>query len=100
MVQQDSLVKEISAVLKFDATAVWAALNTLNTRGLVHPSPESEGTISLTAEGTMHFQNLRQHIETITERLAADIPADDLAITYRVLDIVTERANAELAHRR
>jgi DNA-binding MarR family transcriptional regulator len=98
--QQDSLMREIASVLKSDATTVWAALNTLNIRGLVYSSPESDGRISLTAEGTLHFQNLRQRIEDITERLAADVPANDLAITYRVLDTITERANAELAHRR
>jgi DNA-binding MarR family transcriptional regulator len=99
-VQQDSLVQEISAFLKSDPTTVWAALNALNTRGLVYSSPESYGSISLTAEGTMHSQNLRQRIENVTERLAVDISTDDLAATYRVLDFVTERANAELGHRR
>lgn len=100
LVQQSSLVEEISTALKTNATTVWAALNAFNTRGLVYLSSESDGRIALTAEGTLHFQNLRQRIEEVTERLSTDIPGEDLVITYRVLDIVTERANAELAHRR
>jgi len=40
---------------------------------------------------------LRSGIDRITERLYADLPVDDLVTARRVLAIVTERANAELA---
>lgn len=40
---------------------------------------------------------VRNATREITERLWGDLPAEDLAIAGRVLSIITERANAELA---
>jgi hypothetical protein len=40
---------------------------------------------------------IRASVSEITARLYADLPADDLAAAGRVLAVVTERANAELA---
>jgi hypothetical protein len=37
-------------------------------------------------------------IAQITQRLWGDLPAEDLATAGRVLAIITERANAKLAH--
>lgn len=44
----------------------------------------------------LHSQ-IRTTIAAITQRLWGDLPAEDLATAGRVLAIITERANAELA---
>ena len=95
-VQQEALVRQISGALKCDAPTVLAALDALTSRGLVTTSPDQPARITLTTDGDVQFQHLRQRIDRITERLIGDLPRDDLATTQRVLGIVTERANVEL----
>jgi DNA-binding MarR family transcriptional regulator len=95
-VQQEALVRQISGALKCDAPTVLAALDALTSRGFVTTSPDQPARITLTTDGDVQFQHLRQRIERVTERLYSDLPMDDLATTQRVLGIITERANVEL----
>jgi len=52
---------------------------------------------SVTQRARDLFARVRAATHEITERLWGDLPAEDLATTGRVLGIITERANAELA---
>lgn len=52
---------------------------------------------SVTQRARDLFARVRNATHEITERLWGDLPAEDLATAGRVLSIVTERANAELA---
>ena len=51
----------------------------------------------LTATGTEVFGQIRAAVTEVTQRLWGDLPAQDLATAGRVLSIITERADAELA---
>ena len=51
---------------------------------------------AMIAAQQLHSQ-IRATIAGITQQLWGDLPADDLATAGRVLTIITERANAELA---
>ena len=51
----------------------------------------------LTDAGQRLYGQVRAAVTQTTERLWGDLPAGDLATAGRVLTIVTERANAELA---
>jgi len=53
--------------------------------------------VRLTARGTQVFGQVRGAVTEVVKRLWADLPAEDLATAGRVLSIITERANAELA---
>ncbi len=94
-VQQEQLVRQISAALKLDEPTVLATLDELTTLGLITP-PGEAARVEPTTAGDAQFHRLRQRIDSVTERLYGDLPMDDLATTRRVLGIVTERANAEL----
>jgi predicted ArsR family transcriptional regulator len=52
---------------------------------------------SVTQRAQDLFTRVRAATREITERLWGDLPAEDLATAGRVLSIITERANAELA---
>lgn len=52
---------------------------------------------SVTQRAQDLFARVRAATQEITERLWGDLPAEDLATAGRVLSIITERANAELA---
>jgi predicted ArsR family transcriptional regulator len=52
---------------------------------------------SVTQRARDLFTRVRAATREITERLWGDLPAEDLATAGRVLSIITERANAELA---
>lgn len=56
----------------------------------------TDGT-SVTQRARDLFSQVRAATQEITERLWGDLPAEDLATAGRVLSIITERANAELA---
>ena len=53
--------------------------------------------VTVTGAAQQLHSQIRATIAGITERLWGDLPADDLATAGRVLTIITERANAELA---
>lgn len=66
-------------------------LNQLTTAGYL-----TDGN-SATQRARDLFAQVRSATHEITERLWGDLPAQDLATAGRVLSIITERANAELA---
>lgn len=95
-VPHDQLIQRVAGALKLDAPTVTATLGELIAQGLVTTSTGDGPIVSFTANGDAQFRSLRQNIEQVTARLFGDLPPDDLAITQRVLSLVTERANAEL----
>ena len=60
------------------------------------PGDDAE-PVRFTAAGAQVFGQIRGATTEITKRLWGDLPAEDLATAGRVLSIITERANAELA---
>jgi hypothetical protein len=56
--------------------------------------------ITVTSAALQLHSRINAAIADITQRLWADLPAEDLATAGRVLAIITDRANAELARLR
>ena len=53
--------------------------------------------VTVTGAAQQLHSRIRTAVTDITQRLWGDLPAEDLATAGRVLAIITERANAELA---
>ncbi|GAA1078222.1 MarR family transcriptional regulator [Kitasatospora arboriphila] len=90
----DGLLAQVGTSLKADPAVVRATLDDLLAGQLLvrdgeHLRPTEAGRALLTAVGA--------ETAPITARIWGDIPADDLAAAGRVLALVAERANAELA---
>ncbi|MET8504172.1 MarR family transcriptional regulator [Streptomyces sp. NPDC004787] len=90
----DALVSQVRASLKSDPADVHAALGELLTRGLLvadgeHLRPTEAGRALLAA--------VAAESAPVSARIWSGIPAEDLAAAGRVLALVAERANAELA---
>jgi DNA-binding MarR family transcriptional regulator len=97
VLEQDQLVQRITSGLKVGEPSVRATLDELTAAGLITQAADAHSGVELTAAGQSLYRRVRSGIDSITERLYGDLPAEDLAIAHRVLAIVTERANAELA---
>ncbi|MFD0078844.1 MarR family transcriptional regulator [Streptomyces sp. NPDC127166] len=90
----DDLINQIHTFLKTDSADIHAVLDDLLARRLLtldgaHLHPTETARELLTAIGA--------DTAPVTARVWGDIPAEDLAAAGRVLALVTERANAELA---
>jgi DNA-binding MarR family transcriptional regulator len=93
-ITREQLVALQADGLKIDPTAVLAALDNVVQRGL---ATATDDAVALTQAGNDLYERIFGAVAAITERLYGDLPADDLETTRRVLSIITERANAELA---
>lgn len=96
-VARDSVVQRVTYGLKIDAAPVVESLDQLVARGLVAQVADDAARVELTASGRDVHQMVRTGISQIVDRLYGGLASDDLATAQRVLGIVTERANAELA---
>ncbi|KUJ70663.1 hypothetical protein ACZ90_01835 [Streptomyces albus subsp. albus] len=90
----DELLAQVHGSLKADPAAIHATLDELLTKQLLvedgpHLRPTDAGRELLAAIGA--------ETAPLTARVWGGIPAEDLAAAGRVLALVTERANAELA---
>ncbi|MGW6145511.1 MarR family transcriptional regulator [Streptomyces sp. NPDC055140] len=90
----DDLVAQVQGSLKADPADIRATLDELLAKQLLdtdgeHLRPTDAGRELLTAVGA--------ESTPISARIWGGIPAEDLAAAGRVLALVTERANAELA---
>ncbi|MEU3605090.1 MarR family transcriptional regulator [Streptomyces sp. NPDC035033] len=90
----DELVAQVRATLKADPADVRAALDALRAKELLvadgpHLVPTEAGRALLTA--------VAAEVAPLTARVWGGIPAEDLAAAGRVLALVTERADRELA---
>jgi DNA-binding MarR family transcriptional regulator len=92
----DSLVQRMTHGLKIDRPTAFSAIDEVVAKGLASRSGHPE-SLAFTTAGDRRFRAIRRGIDRIAERLYGDLAPEDLATTHRILAIVTERANAELA---
>ncbi|MFD6419992.1 MarR family transcriptional regulator [Streptomyces sp. NPDC060194] len=90
----DEAVARVVGTLKADPADIRAALDALTGRGLV----AADGPVlRATAAGRELLDTTAAQVAPAGARIWGGIPAEDLAAAGRVLALVTERANAELA---
>jgi DNA-binding MarR family transcriptional regulator len=88
------LVDALTDGLKIETAVAVGVLDDVVGRGLVH----ARGVVVvLTETGHDRYQRIANDGAQITVRLYGDLPPEDLETTRRVLTIIRERANAELA---
>jgi DNA-binding MarR family transcriptional regulator len=80
---------------QIDRAAAEAAITELAGEGLTETAAGS--LVALTDAGRERYARLRAAIDHTTAPLFADLPADDVAATQRVLATISERAAAQLA---
>jgi DNA-binding MarR family transcriptional regulator len=91
------LVTQVAHGLKVSEAQAQEHLASLAAAQLVQDPGDDAEPVRLTVAGTGVFGQIRGAVTELTQRLWGDLPAEDLATAGRVLSIVTERANAELA---
>lgn len=90
----DGLAAQVQHSLKADPAGIRATLDELLTRGLL---AEEGAHLRPTDAGRELMAAVAEETAPISARVWDGIPAEDLAAAGRVLALVTERANAELA---
>jgi DNA-binding MarR family transcriptional regulator len=96
-VDRDELIGRVAGALKVSEAQAQARITELAAAQLVD-APNGEGSpVKVTDAGQRLYAQIRTAVTTITERLWGDLPAEELATTARVLSVILERANAELA---
>ncbi|GGY43646.1 winged helix DNA-binding protein [Streptomyces tanashiensis] len=96
-VGRDELVSDVIGSLKTDESAVRAAIDELTATKLLEQDPAETSRLRLTDSGRELYETTTAETAEISARLYAGIPAEDLAVAGRVLTLITQRANAELA---
>ncbi|MFJ9717467.1 MarR family transcriptional regulator [Streptomyces sp. NPDC101213] len=91
---REGLVALVVASLKADRAEVHATVDQLLAKGLVSADG---GTVRATDAGRALHETVNAESGAVSARVYAGIPAGDRAVAGRVLALVTERANAELA---
>jgi DNA-binding MarR family transcriptional regulator len=85
------LIATTAGNIKVSEAEIESHLDAAIARGLI-----ADG-LTLTPEGARLQQQITERSQPLTRTFFADIPAEDLAATARVLATLTERANAALA---
>ena len=94
-VGREQLVGGVTGALKIDAPEVHGVLDELiAARWLV---PDGASALRITDAGRELYATTTGETAPLTARVYDGIPAEDLAVTGRVLSLITERAGAELA---
>lgn len=93
-VERDELVRQVVDGLKVDPVEAQTAVEALITKGLLAPEAS---LVRVTDSGRDLYAATSAETAEISARIYAGIPAEDLAAAGRVLALVTERANKELA---
>ncbi|MFE7277644.1 MarR family winged helix-turn-helix transcriptional regulator [Streptomyces sp. NPDC057623] len=94
-VERDHLVGEVVGALKIDASEAHSVVDELTAAGLL--APQESSRVRITDAGRELYDRTGAETAPITARVYAGIPAEDLAATGRVLSLITQRADAELA---
>ncbi|MBL1088288.1 MULTISPECIES: MarR family transcriptional regulator [Streptomyces] len=94
---RDELVGEVTGSLKIDESVVRGVIEELTATKLLEEDPVEASRLRLTDAGRELCESTAAETAEISARLYAGIPAEELALAGRVLALVTERANAELA---
>ncbi|WP_327726653.1 MarR family transcriptional regulator [Streptomyces sp. NBC_00487] len=96
-VDRDRLVDQVVDALKVGETDIRAVVEELVAAELVETDPAQPSRLRITDAGRESFTRSAAETAPISARIYAGIPAEDLAAAGRVLTLITERANAELA---
>ncbi|MDX2815297.1 MarR family transcriptional regulator [Streptomyces sp. PA03-5A] len=94
---RDELVGDVVGSLKTDVPVVCGVIEELTAAMLLEEDPADASRMRLTDAGRELHESTTTETAGISARLYAGIPAEDLAVAGRVLTLITERANAELA---
>ncbi|MGW0765475.1 MarR family transcriptional regulator [Streptomyces sp. NPDC002676] len=94
---REELVADVTGSLKTDESVVRGVIEELTATKLLEELPAEAPRIRLTDAGRELHETTTAETAEISARLYAGIPAEDLAVAGRVLALITERANAELA---
>ncbi|KOV97016.1 hypothetical protein ADK65_27825 [Streptomyces sp. NRRL B-1140] len=94
-VARREIVDGVTGALKIDASEVHGVLDQLIAAQLVAPDGASQ--VRITDAGRELYATTSGETAPLTTRVYDGIPAEDLAVTGRVLSLITERAGAELA---
>lgn len=93
-VDRGRLAADTVAALKVDEDSVQGTIDELIAAGLVETDSSDLRT---TDAGRALFERITKETSAASARIWGDIPEEDLVTTGRVLALVTERADAELA---
>ncbi|WP_426362215.1 MarR family transcriptional regulator [Streptomyces sp. E-08] len=96
-VDRDALVSDVIGSLKAAESVVRGVIDGLTATKLLEQDPAEASRLRVTAAGRELYETTTAETAEISARLYAGIPAEDLATAGRVLTLLTERANAELA---
>ncbi|MFF7639796.1 MarR family winged helix-turn-helix transcriptional regulator [Streptomyces canus] len=98
-VERDRIVEDVVGALKIDRAEAHSVVDELVSKGLVTSQGPSRGPsqVRITDAGRELFETTSAETAPISARVYAGIPAEDLAVAGRVLSLITERADAELA---
>ncbi|MFF7450123.1 MULTISPECIES: MarR family transcriptional regulator [unclassified Streptomyces] len=94
-IRRDELVGSVVGSLKIDAAEAHGVVDELIAAGLL--AAEEPALVRMTRAGRELYDRTTTEAAPITARVYAGIPAEDLATAGRVLTLITERADAELA---
>jgi hypothetical protein len=94
-VGREQLVDGVTGALKTDATEAHGVIDELLAARLL--APEAASGVRITDAGRELYGRTSGETAPITARIYDGIPAEDLAVAGRVLSLITERANTELA---
>ncbi|MGX9887999.1 helix-turn-helix domain-containing protein [Streptomyces sp. NPDC002276] len=93
-VDRGQLAADTSSALKVDEDSVQATIDELITAGLLGTDASD---VRITDAGRELFERITKETSAASARVWGDLPEEDLLAAGRVLTLVTERANAELA---
>ncbi|MCC9305804.1 MarR family winged helix-turn-helix transcriptional regulator [Kitasatospora sp. RB6PN24] len=94
---RDALIADVTGSLKIDESIVRGVVGQMAAAKLLEDDPADGRRLRLAEAGRELADTTAAESAEITARLYAGIPEEDLAVAGRVLTLVTERANAELA---
>jgi DNA-binding MarR family transcriptional regulator len=94
---RDQFAQQVASAAKFDETDVRKRIAELVDARLLDVSAGDDAQVAVTDKGSELHARIRATNTQLTERLWGDLPAEDLETAARVLGIVLQRANAELA---
>ncbi|MFI7407310.1 MarR family transcriptional regulator [Streptomyces sp. NPDC049627] len=94
-IEREQLVDGVVGALKIGATEAHSVVDELIAAGLL--APQGPSRVRITDDGRELYDRTGTETAPVTARIYADIPAEDLATAGRVLTLITDRADAELA---
>lgn len=99
-VRRDQLIQRMADALKIDDVTVTDCLRELTASGLLEPESIDPSPVRLTGRGQDQYRELRQVVDEVMKRVYAGVSAEGMQAAGRVLAIITQRVDAELAARK